>query len=781
MSRTFASVLDSASRGFVYLLLFLLPLFVLPWSLDPLETGKQTLLVLLSAAAFLCWVGSMVARRRYEVRAGWLVVLPLGILASSVFSALRSSSPYLSWIGTNGQEYLSALTTFSLTLLYFVIVNRMTTEREHRAAHGILLASAAIAGAVGISSVFSGSTANTVGTLNALGVYLAGICTFGCGLLVASRPDHSLFHAGRLGLAERLAVFLVAAETLVFLMALDYAVLWMVLLAGLSLLCFVALLRAGHLHDQRRWILPFLLVIASLSFCLWLPSPFRASLPSEVTPSVSASLEMARQTLSSPSGLLGSGPGTFAFDYALHHDAAVNATPFWSQRFDRASSFFLTVAPGFGMLGLFAWGAFIAAFFVRGCVRVLLARAYADWAAVLVDLAGWSAFVAAAFLYPGNMTTVFFLFVLAALLASQVVSKTSSSTFDAAPRAGSFFAASVVLSSLGVLTALFVGSLRLVSELALSRAVQLSAQRADTGLVLESLGRAVRFNRFNDAAKRDLSQVLLLRAGEEVRDLRDVSAVAPETRQYIQALAAASVDAAVSATDLSPRDAVNWLSRAMVYRELIPLISNAGDAAVSAHEQAIALEPLNPSDRVELGKTYLALADALSEAAASDDETLASDAKQKRAVHLAAAESAFQKAVDLKPDYAPAHFQMAVAYEQGGRVDEAIEKMARVEAYNPADVGVTFELGVLYLRRGKENDLARAKAQFERVVLLVPTYANARWLLASVYEREGNAAAAIEQVEKVLEYNPDNDTVKQRLSRLRSGTAAEEIPYVIVE
>lgn len=772
-------MLDSASRGLVYLLVFLFPIFALPVSLDPLEVNKQTLLVLCSAGAFVCWAASMVVRRKFELRAGWLVSLPLVVLVATVLSAFRSSSPYLSWIGTDGQEYLSVLTTFSLTLLYFVIVNRVTGEKEHRVVHALLVASAVVAGAIGLGSAFSGSTFNTVGTLNALGVYLSGMCVFGCGLLVASRPDHALFHAGRLGSVERGLVYVLAAETLVLLLALNYVVLWAVLLSGLSLLFLVALLRATHIHDPRRFLLPFALIAVSVAYALGMGSPFHLRLPVEVTPSFSASVDIARDVLSSPSGLLGSGPGTFAFDYALLHDASVNATSLWGQRFDRGASFVLTVAPALGMLGLIAWTLFLLAFFVRGGVRVLGARAYADWAAVLVDLGGWVAFAVAAFLYPGNMTSVFFLFVLGALLGSQVVKKAAVGTFDGSPKLGLFFVTSVMLASLGVLTALFVGTERYISEIALSEAVRLAGQNAPTATVVSALDRAVRFNRFNDAAERDLAQSLLQRVGEEIRDLKDISTVAPETAQYIQALAAASVNASVAATDLSPRNPVNWLARASVYRELIPLIGNAGDAAVEAHRQAIALEPQNPSDQVELGKTYLALADALQEATKSKDAATSADAKARRSADLASAEAAFNAAIALKSDYAPAHYQLAVVYEQQGRLDDAVGKLESVAKYNPLDVGVAFELGTLYLRRDGTGDLALAQRQFETAVGLVPTYANARWLLASIYEKQGSVAQAIEQVKKVLEYNQDNDIVKQRLQQLQTGGTSAGSPETI--
>src|SRR3989338_2933276 len=92
--------LQSLTRGFVYLLIFFLPLFFLPFTLDPLEFNKQTLLLILTFAAALSWFGSMMLARRIELKRGLINLLPLFLIGSVVFSAVYSIAPYVSWIGT---------------------------------------------------------------------------------------------------------------------------------------------------------------------------------------------------------------------------------------------------------------------------------------------------------------------------------------------------------------------------------------------------------------------------------------------------------------------------------------------------------------------------------------------------------------------------------------------------------------------------------------------------------------------------------------------------------
>ena len=446
MRRSFSSILESVARWLTYGLIFLLPLATIPTALDPLEIHKQTILVALTLCAFLAWSCSMIARRGVTVRTGWIHAVPLFVLGATIASATASPAPFLSWIGGSGQEYMSVLTVFALTILYFVVVNVLGTEREHRVVHALLVSSAAIAGGIGVWSSTHGGTFNTVGPLVALGVYMAALASFGCGLLVANRPDHAVLHGGWLGRAERALIVVVSFETLVLLAAVNYRVLWILLFVGVFVPFATSFFRAKEIHDQRAFLLPMFLLVASAAMSLGLRLPIGATIPMEVTMSHASSVTIARTVLEGPSALLGSGPGTYAFDYALLHDPAVNATPMWAKRFDRASSFAATVATSLGLLGLCAWALFFLAFFLQAVTRIVVAKTYKGWATVLVDFSAWLGFAVAAFLYPGNVTFVFFLFVLAALMTSQADLKTRTRSFATSPGLGRLFAVATVLA-----------------------------------------------------------------------------------------------------------------------------------------------------------------------------------------------------------------------------------------------------------------------------------------------------------------------------------------------
>ena len=162
--------------------------------------------------------------------------------------------------------------------------------------------------------------------------------------------------------------------------------------------------------------------------------------------------------------------------------------------------------------------------------------------------------------------------------------------------------------------------------------------------------------------------------------------------------------------------------------------------------------------------------------AESSDASFALAAQKQVEENLRQAESALLSAIELKADYAPAHFELSLIYEEQGRLAEALIKMESVKRYNPLDVGVAFQLGVLYLQQGK-NDLAQM--EFERAIELVPTFANAHWYLSAVHELKGDLESAVLEVEIVLELDPDNEVVKAKLARLQAGLVATDVPEPI--
>lgn len=779
----------SISRALTYALVIILPLAYLPISLDPVELNKQSLLVLLTFAASLFWVGGMVSGRALSLRRGWINVFPLLLSLSAIMSAVFSKGPYLSWIGASNQEYTSVLTILSLCALFYLIVNTMGAEREMKRMICAVLISGSLVGVLTVLSLFGfpvmplggGSRLlNSIGTLNALAVFLIVVTVLGNALFISHRKEGSMILSGkRQSMIEQTLIAIVSACTFFILLTLDYGPLWIMLLSGMVVMFAFAMLRAKDFDAGGRFILPFFLVVLAFPFLLFFKSPVPSSLPIEVTPSHGSSFSIAKQTLGEGSMLFGSGPGTFGFNYAKFRPLAVNKTQFWNTKFDRASSFILNVLATLGVVGLLAWIAFIIATGTRGVNDALRTKEREVFLTPFVLLPAWIALTVALCLYSANVTLLFLFFLLSALLASHGMKQISSKTFGESPRMALAFSFLFVVVSTIIVTVIFVTGQRYFAEAAFAKAVRMDKSGAEIKDIVQELDRAASFNRYNDIYYRNLAQSLLLLVGKELSDVKAAEEMTAEKRQYIQALTSASVNAGVTASTLAPNNVSNWLARAAIYRELVPLIGDAAQFSVSSYQDAIKLEPNNPSHHTELGKAYFLIAENNRALMEAKDVDAAAGAKKIVEENLKLAEESFQKSIGLKDDFAPAHYQLAILFERQGKLTESVGKMESVARYNPLDVGVAFQLGLLYLRRGETNDIDRAQAAFEQAISLSPSYSNARWFLASIYEQKKDTAKAIEQVAKVLEYNQDNELVKSRLERLRSGKTTAEIPQPV--
>lgn len=769
--------LERVARALVYALIVLTPLFFLPFTLDPLEINKQTLLVLLTLSASLAWLGSMHAARTVSFRRGWLNAAPLLFLFAVGVSASISHAPYLSWIGTVGQQYTSGLSVLCYVAIFYLTANLFDAPVRHAGLYTAILGSAALTGLIGLLGLFNivipglaqGGAMNTVGTANALGVFLAAAAVLGNARWIAG---HTRAHHGTPERLNQVLVFLVSLMALAFLILLDYWVLWVVFLAGLLALFVFVLVRAGEFPDVGRLSLPAFLAAFSILFLFWLPSPVRVNVPVEVTPSFSGSWSVMMQTVRAQP-FFGTGPGTFTFDYAHARPAEVNATSFWNVRFDRPASFFLLIPTTFGLAGAVGWVLLVLWLLIAAVGRLLQAKGD-EWLPTFVAFGGWFTLLVAFGLYSADVSLLVLFFLLSGVLAAQVTAPPHGRPFGQSPRVGLLLSFAFVLISVGAVTLIFVAGQRYVAETAFAQAVRLDQAKGELDTIITLLDRAATVNRFDDVYYRNLAQALLLKVGQQINGVKDPSALKPEDRQRIKDLTAAAVNASVRATELSPDNALNWMQRGSVYRQLVPVVGgSAGDLAVAALTEAAKLEPTNPENVTNLGQAYLAIAEYNRPLVTAADAAAKKDAQAKVDANDALAEQEFNKAVDLKGDYSPAHYQLAVLKEQEGKLDDAIGKMEEVQQYNQQDVGVAFELGVLYLRRGGKDDLTRAQMALEYAVQLLPSYSNARWFLASIYEQQGKVDKAIEQIQKVSELNPGNDLVAARLQRLKDGTDAK--------
>lgn len=784
----FMRQLHLASHGFIYALMFLVPLFLLPVTIEPLEINKQTLVIILTCVSTLFWLGSMLVGKRVVLKSGLINLVPILIATAFVVPAIFSSAQYISWIGAHRQEYTSVLTISALCVLFYVLAHTFGERQQHRIMHATLIFSTFVAVFVALidllwfpifGSLSTVLSHNTVGTLTSFTIFLIAMNTFFLSSWVSHKKNDSLLSDDVFGIIERVLGLFVSVSTFFFLLVLDDGLLWLMFAISIIFPFVFVFFRAKDFPDTRRLLWPLVLLAAALVFWFWLPGLRLLNVPLEVTPNSASSMLVAEETLKTYSSAFGSGSGTYVMDFAQFHGVEFNQTDFWNTRFDRASSFALTLLPTIGIFGVTLLSLFLIVLFARAIAQVLRPISRDEWLESFVHLAPWFVLVVSAFLFPWNITLVVMFAIFSGLLASQIMRKKIQFEFRRSPVAALMSSVGFISLSFILLVGVFLSSQRYLADMAFTRAVELDRGKAEIQQVVAQLDRATRLNRFSDTYHRNLGEALLIRLKEELKGVDSVDTLTSESAQYVQSIIAASVNAATLATELSPNNVLNWLSRGSIYKELVPVMGSAGEFAIMSYTRATELESANPYNWTELGKAYLVSAASVRELTAAQDSKTASEAHRQYAEMLDHAQSAFERAIELRPEYAPAHFQLGMTYDQQGRLNDAIGKMESIAKYNPLDVGVHFQLGTLYLKRNSEGDRERAQEAFESAVKISPDFSNAHWFLASIYEGQGDMASAVREVEAVLRQNPDNEIVNNRLLRLLRGDVEQDLPEVI--
>lgn len=744
------NILDKISKTSIYLLVFLLPLFFLPWTTNVLDFNKQFLLIFLVFISLGCWLLKSLTQGKISLNlsafnipvAIYLLILGLATL----FSAYK----YASFWGLPLSVSSAFLTILGFVLFYFLIMNVFRKEETFGLLIILVLSGflTALFGALQIFNIFPLSS-NTVGTANSLAVFIA--CLLPLVLCLIFTPHHFSFKSGAGFTSKRLIKFLMSIIGLVMLSLLflvNFWVAWILFLIGSTGLLIFGIAKKDVF--DVKWInLLIALLVLSLFFGIFrIEIPFAPDISLEVAPSQAASFSITGQTLKDnmPGSLMfGSGPGTFVYDYSQFKSEIINQTAFWDIRFSSGASDILDKLATTGILGLLSFLGILGVF-IWLALKVLTGKKQALLS--LGIFSAWLTVVAGIMLYPSNISLGFLFWIFTATFIALNPSPLLKEkwwgvkTWEIKPSSLasigiSFLFIFILICGLGLFV--FTGQ-KYAAEIRYQQGLE-AFQKGDNQTAANSIFKAISYvNGGQDNYWRDLAQVELFRIREELQK--------PEvSSEAITPLVSQAINSAKNATDVAPKNVANWTVRGFVYRQLIDLVEGVEDWAVQSYQKAAELEPTNPYIWTELGRIYLVR-----------------EEKDK-------AKQQFQKALDLKSDYAPAHFQIALIYIEEGKEDEAIEKMETATQAAPFDIGLSFQLGVLYYQTEQFDE---AKHEFEKAVGWQENYSNARYFLGLIYDEQGDKASAIFQFEKIRELNPDNEEVESILANLRAGRPALE-------
>lgn len=644
----------------------LTPIIFSPLTTEAFETPKIIFLVIATIVLLVLWSVSWVTEGRVVITRTPLDLPLLLILAVILLSTFFSQTRFVSIYGNLPRIHGSAVTWVTYILLYFIISSNLKSANQIRALIYTLLGSSAVVGIVTLLSYFG--VFLPLPFAKALNFTPAGSSFSAASLLVLLLPLllSSIIRENRtipMPVALGLATFFGIVIALVGNVAV-----WSAAVLVVALTLFVTK------KDTLKKTLPLLaipviasVVIVALSYVSVGNNPLyekKQNFPRELQLSFPQSWKISASAFRD-NPFLGSGPSSYLFNFTQYKPADYNSSRFWNIRFDTPHNeylLFLGTLGGLGLMALVFFTALIINFAWRGMFH------HENNLATGLSIAALASIVLMALHTTTPVMVITMLLVLAMLMAvyKHVTGKVDEFSIGikaskAKDNQGAYDLNNVVVADILPII-LLIPILIFVAWVAyqtykavLADYYHRMALNSASSRALDTynhLVKAENLNPYVDLYRVDLAQTNFalangIAAAKGPTQASAAGSLTDDDKRNIQTLLSQSIAEARNAVALSPRNAANWEVLASIYRQISGVAQNALAFSLDSYGRAILLDPLNPLLRLNVGGVYYSV----------------------RNYDLAI--RFFDDAVKLKPDYANAYYNLAIALRDKGNVRES--------------------------------------------------------------------------------------------------------------
>ncbi|HEU0081114.1 MAG TPA: tetratricopeptide repeat protein [Candidatus Paceibacterota bacterium] len=758
--------LDKISFVVLQVVLFFAPVFFIPSLSVPFQTGKSSVILYGIVLALALWLVARLKDGVFSIPKTWLYAAA-GILAVVYAVAALVSGNHGASLSGQGFE-LGTLAFFLPSLVLFLLVPLVTrSEKEVFYSYTTLIASflvvglfhlARFVGGPGVLSfgIFTAPTANLLGNWNDVAIF------FG----LASVFSFVTLEKATLSRLFKVLVYAVYVIALAMLVVVNFMPVW-ISLAALALVFFIYELSFGKRQSAAANLgarVPYhalVVLVISVIFIFFgarVSGIIANSLGTsqvEVRPSWTATLEVAKSVVKTDP-VFGVGPNRFASQWVSHKPAGINGTLFWNTDFNYGIGLVPSMAVTAGILGFLAM-AFFVGLFLWTAIKALLRESASPFSRYLV----LSSLFSSVFLWifsivyvPSAAIWILTMAVSGLFIASLREDKAlgvASATVLNKPAASFVSVLVTVLALIGAISFAYFVTVKLAANVYFQKGVAVINGKGDLDAGEKNISNAVALSP-SDTYQQALAELNLVRLNNLFND-KTISQ--SDAQAKFQTLLGGAITAAQAAVALNPTNYQNQMELGRVFEAVVPLnIEGAYENAKKAYQAALALNPENP-------QIYLIMARL---------EVAHKDTK--------AAKDYIAQALQKKSDYADAIFLLSQIQISENDVDNAIQSVSAVATLSPQDPGIFFQLGILLYSK---KDYANAQLAFERAVSLNPQYANAKYFLGLAYYLTGAADKSLQQFKDLLATNPDNADVKAAIASLEAGKSPVPAPAAPVK
>ena len=641
------TILDQANLIVIGILAFIIPLAYNPFNNESPETTKYYFFILGCGLVVFLWSAKSILAQRVQLNLSFLQLPLLAFLGAAFVSSLFSLNRYYSFFGEPGVWHLSFFGLLAAFLFLLIAATSVKSQKSIR----LILA----------SLILSITVANILEILGKAGIL------------------------GKFGISGD------------FILTGSAFSLWLFSAISLIVAFFLLKQQLGQAQTRQKMIfLPLfsLIGLVNLFSVIFLSSGFLAQNPLKAPLDLRLDLQSSwiiATTALQNFPIFGSGPATFSIDFNSFKPGSLNLTTVWNLQFSKAGNELLTLLPTLGLVGTLAFVLF----------ALLLAKTIIKkyWSAKS-DQANWSLGIALLLLIGSLVITNFSLatfFVFFLILALWLAERNIENDEEIATTRTLSFAAirdylgnrlgtpesktndqvelmPYIFGLLGLIisltTFLYFGQMYLAQNQYLL-GIQ-SANNGNTNAASNHLIAAANLNPNLDLYRIGLSQFFLAQANElgTKKTLTD-----QETSLLQNYLSQAVTQIKLATEKLNPVSASNWTIRAHIYQTLagvLPTNAKSDDPniqnqlqilnlALTAYQQAISLDPVNPQLKLDLGGMLFA---------------------QR---NFAQAEQFFTQAINLKSNSANAYYNLAYALKNQDKNSEAVTALQNTLLLLPKD------------------------------------------------------------------------------------------------
>ncbi len=782
-------ILDSIIFVCIALIFFLVPLFFTGIVNQGSGFEKALLFYFLTLIGVVAWATKGVTAGELKLKRTPLDLPILAVLIVFALSAAFSVSLKDSLIGFYGSPVKSMGSVLVLILFYYLAVNNLNTERIKALfwtvfASGSLLMIYSIFQIFGIyilpTEVAKTVGFNPLGTLTGLTIYLVSILPF---LIIAAtqipqihpKLKNKMLMIGLKSLAGAMIIL-----DLVILFLLNGYTYWPIAVVTSVIVLMFMLARIVD-YKQYDLIIPVgVFLVLMIFLVLGNFSPVNLNLPSEVSLSRGLTYSIAVNGIKK-SPILGSGLGTYYYDFAKYKTDAFNYSPLWNVRFDSATGGLFELLNTTGVLGALAFIVLVLILLSLSFIAVIKTK---DKLAQPIQLALVASFVASilfGLMFAFNnalLLNSFLLMILCAVVTINIYPEKFASldlSFRSSPKYALALAAIFLTVTAGV-AFLFTMGIKIYLADFYSRQ---SAILADQNAKIDAMNKSMSLASFQDN--------YFLSAANYYMSLANQEATSGGDQAKIQNYLNNAVQLGKQGLDLNPNFVGNNEALGLIYENASFYTRGALEWAETYYNKVSELEPINPVPAFRIALINMARANQ------QEDEN-------EKSYYVNEAIKKYDEAIAKKNDLAAAYYGKGIAYEQLQKTDDAIEQLKSAAVYSGNNIDYEFELGRLYFNKGvtqpnlfqsatkeiaedtikdgqqppadlsvqpdgatggtqKLNDeLSMAEQIFLSILQANPNHANSLYSLALLYQKTNQLDNSMLLVKKLLEVVPDDET-----------------------